>query len=32
MILCTGFYHRDNMGDDIFYIMFKNIFDDMKLP
>ena len=31
MILCTGFYLRDNLGDDLFYYMFKNIFDDMKI-
>ena len=31
MILCTGFYFRDNLGDDLFYCMFKNIFDDMKI-
>lgn len=31
MILCTGFYFRDNLGDDLFYYIFKNIFDDMKI-
>ena len=31
MILCTGFYFRDNLGDDLFYCIFKNIFDDMKI-
>jgi hypothetical protein len=31
MILCTGFYLRDNLGDDLFHNMFKNIFENMKI-
>lgn len=27
MILCLGYYNRGNLGDDIFHIIFNNIFD-----
>lgn len=26
MIICTGFYHRSNLGDEIFHYMFGHIF------
>ncbi len=32
MILCTGFYHRNNLGDDIFYLLFKKILEDIGIP
>ena len=31
MILCTGFYNRSNLGDDIFQIIFSSIFTKLKL-
>lgn len=31
MIICTGFYNRSNLGDDIFQILFKKIFFNLKL-
>jgi hypothetical protein len=29
MIICTGYYHRSNLGDDIFYYLFKSILNDI---
>jgi hypothetical protein len=31
MILCTGFYNRNNLGDDIFYIIFNSIFSKLDI-
>lgn len=31
MILCTGFYYRSNLGDDIFQIIFNSIFAKLNL-
>ena len=31
MILCTGFYYRSNLGDDIFQIIFNSIFLKLNL-
>lgn len=31
MILCTGFYYRSNLGDDIFQIIFNFIFTKLNL-
>jgi len=31
MILCTGFYCRSNLGDDIFQIIFNSIFTKLNL-
>ena len=30
MILCTGFYCRSNLGDDIFHIIFNSIFTKLN--